>query len=264
MIKKLLFLLTVWMVAGLLSCDTIKKTADEINLFPVTDDIKLGQKLAAQIAADTQTYPVLPEATNAEVYAYVRKLRDAVLNSGKIKYRRVFKWDVKIIDDDKTLNAFVTPGGYIYVYTGLIKFLDSEDQLIGVMGHEIAHADRRHTTRQMTKSGALQMLVDAAIGKETAVTQVLEGVVGLKFSREHESEADEYSVQYLCGSSYDAAGFANFFVKMSSKGGQPPVFLSTHPAPATRVQDIKATKQTLGCKGTQTNQSEYQRIKAML
>jgi len=68
------------------------------------------------------------------------------------KHKDDFAWQVKIIDDPETLNAFATPGGYIYVYTGLIKFLDTEDQLAGVMGHEIAHADLRHSTRQMTSS----------------------------------------------------------------------------------------------------------------
>ena len=71
----------------------------------------------------------------------------------------------RLIDDDKTLNAFCTPGGFIYVYTGLIKFLDSEDQLAGVMGHEIAHAALRHSTRQMTKVYGVQTLLQVATGR---------------------------------------------------------------------------------------------------
>ena len=61
-----------------------------------------------------------------------------------------FDWELKIIHDDETLNAFCAPGGYIYVYTGLIKFLAHEDNLAGVIGHEIAHADLRHSTQQLT------------------------------------------------------------------------------------------------------------------
>ena len=247
-------------------CDAVKQAASEVNTFSVADDIKLGQQTAAQIAAAPDKYPILNEAKYGQVYAYVTGIRDRILATGRVKNARFFQWEVKIIQDDKTLNAFCTPGGYIYVYTGLIKYLDSEDQLAGVMGHEMAHADLRHSTRQMTTMYGIDALASMVAGTSTAkmASQIGEQLIGLSFSREHETEADDNSVKYLCGTGYKADGFAEFFVKMSSKGGSTPAFLSTHPSPANRVADIRANAQKLHCTGTDTKATEYAKIKRAL
>lgn len=262
---KLLFSLTlIAFFAILVSCEFTKKTVGNVNLFPIEDDIKLGKQVADEIASKPSEFPILKEQGNERVYNYIRNITRKILNSGQVKYKNEFAWQVKIINDSKTLNAFATPGGYIYVYTGLIKYLDSEDQLAGVMGHEIAHADRRHSTKQMTQLLGVQILLAAALGDKEAVQQVAAGIIGLKFSRNHESDADNYSVRYLCGTNYNAAGAAGFFKKIGSQGGSPPEFLSTHPNPGNRVKAIEAKEVELGCRGTQTNNAEYARIKTLL
>ena len=258
------FLCFALLLSGLLiSCDFTKKTVNNINLFTIEDDIRLGKQVSEEIASDPRQFPLLPERGNEEVYRYVRSITNRILNSGKIVNRNNFAWSVQIIDDAETLNAFATPGGYLYVYTGLIKYLDSEDQLAGVMGHEIAHSDQRHSTKQMTKSGAIDLLLSAALGEREAVRQVVGGLIGLRFSRTHETEADEYSVRYLCGTDYNAAGAAGFFKKIGG-AGSPPEFLSTHPNPTNRVQEIENRARAMGCRGKKTNDTQYQRIKNLL
>lgn len=241
----------------------------------ISEDAKLGQQVSQEIANNPKQFPVLSESGNGEAYSYIRGITNKILNSGAVENSKAFPWTVKIIKDDKTLNAFCTPGGYIYVYTGLIKYLDSEDQLAGVMGHEIAHADKRHSMRQLVKSYGVQALLGigtsvATSGKsqgaqQTANTlaQVASAVVGLSFSREHETEADNASVRYLCSTNYNAAGAAAFFEKLGN-AGSPPEFLSTHPNPANRVQNIHAQADKAGCKGNLKNESQYQRIKRLL
>lgn len=243
--------------------DTTATALDNANVFAYTDDIELGKQVAAEIAKDPQNYPILPDAKNREIYNYLYSLRDIVLASDEIRYRNEFEWKLHIIDDDNTLNAFATPGGYIYVYSGLIKFLDSEDQLIGVLAHEIAHADRRHSTRQLSKSLGVALLLDAVLGKRDAVEQILGALVSLQFTRANENEADEYSVTYLCTSPYNAAGSAGFFEKME---GQPqaPEFLSTHPNPANRVEFITELSGSMSCGGTRTNKAKYEEMKKLL
>lgn len=264
MIHRNLIILVALLAAGIfVGCEFTKKTVNNVNLFTLEDDIKLGKQVSEEIANDPKQFPILKERGNEEVYRYVRKITNKILNGGKVVNRSNFAWEVKIIDDSKTLNAFATPGGYIYVYTGLIKYLDSEDQLAGVMGHEIAHADQRHSTKQMTKSGALDLLLSAALGEKEAVQQVVGGIVGLRFSRTHETEADEYSVRYLCGTSYNAAGAAGFFKKIGA-AGSPPEFLSTHPNPDNRVAQIEARAKAMSCRGSSTNKSEYARIKKLI
>jgi predicted Zn-dependent protease len=243
--------------------ETTSDALDNANLFAYTDDIELGKQVATEIESDPAKYPILKESENREIYQYLNGLRDEVLNSGKLTYRDEFEWKLHIIDDDGVLNAFATPGGYIYIYTGLIKFLDSEDQLLGVLGHEMAHADQRHSTRQLSKSLGVALLLDAVLGKRDAVEEILGALVSIQFTRSHESEADEYSVKYLCPSPYNAAGSAGFFKKMENQP-QPPEFLSTHPSPSNRVQQITELATSLNCGGTRTNKAKYEEMKKLL
>ena len=236
-----------------------------LNLFTVDQDLELGREVVKQIESDPKQFPILREQGNEEVYAYIRKITNNILNSGQVAHRDEFAWEVKIINDPNTLNAFCAPGGYIYVYTGLIKFLDSEDQLAGVMGHEIAHAALRHSTRQMTQVYGIAALTSIVTGKAEPglIEQIALGLVSLKFSRNHELEADAHSVHYLCPTRYKADGAAAFFKKIEGQA-TPPEFLSTHPNPGNRVQSIEKLAQEKGCKGDQDYRTEYQRIKAKL
>lgn len=245
------------------------KAGGGFNLFSIQDDIALGKEFSKQIESDPKTYPLLPEAGNEEVYRYIRGITTKLLNTGKVAYTKEFAWQVKIIDDNKTLNAFAVPGGYLYVYTGLIRYLDTEDQLAGVMGHELAHAAQRHSTQQMTKIYGLDAIRQIATGNQDpgVLGQLALGLVSLKFSRKHEAEADNYSVTYMCGTDYNASGSAGFFEKIqaeSEAGGRPPEFLSTHPDPGNRVNDIKAKSKELGCRGKKFYKTEYNHIKQLL
>jgi len=264
-IKKYGFYLLAVVSFTFWNCNAVNK----LNFFSVQDDINLGKQVSEEINNNRAQYPLLPEQGNEEVYRYVRGLKDKILRTGKVNYQNEFAWEVQIIDDDETLNAFCTPGGYIYVYTGLIKYLDSEDQLAGVMGHEIAHAALRHSTRQMTKLYGVQILLAVALGRADPgmIEQIALGLASLKFSRSHETEADNNSVAYLCPTSYNAAGAAGFFEKLqsgSSGGSRPPQFLSTHPDPGNRVANINTQAQQMSCSGRGTNASEYNRIKQSL
>lgn len=265
--KKLLLLFAF--IAFLSSCKSGGPGA--LNFFSLQDDIKLGQQLRDEIARTPQEYKILDRTQYAQAYQHLQRITDNILNSGAVRYRNEFEWTLHIVHDDQTMNAFVTPGGYIYVYTGLIKYLDTEDELAGVMGHEIAHADRRHSTNNLTKQYGISILLSIALGNNPGqLGQILGGMTGklagLKFSRGTESDADAQSVLYLSKTGYNCAGTAGFFEKMMAQGGQqPPQWLSTHPAHENRVNDIKAKAQEIGC-STQpsNNQKLYQELKASL
>ncbi len=268
--KYIVFSIFFSAMLSLTGCEFTKKVVggassalNKANVFTIEDDIRLGKQVKAEILSDPKKFPVLPESKNKELYRYVRGLRDVILKTGKLKYKDKFAWEIRIIKDDKTLNAFATPGGYIFVYTGLMKFLDSEDQLLGVLGHEMAHSDRRHSTRQLTKKVGISILLNAALGDKQSTQQIVGALLSIQFTRSDEAEADEYSVRYLCPTPYNAAGAAGFFKKMLDQPS-PPEFLSTHPSPKNRVKDIEARKQSMKCKGTRTNASKYNSIKRLL
>jgi predicted Zn-dependent protease len=231
-----------------------------INIFSIEDDKALGLQIDAEISADPATYPILSESSYPEAYDLIYDIRDKILAGGQVYYKDEFAWQVKIIRDDNVLNAFCTPGGYIYVYTGLIKYLDNEAQLAGVLGHEIAHADLRHVTDQLTEQYGVSLLLSLLLGQNASVLgDIALGLSGLAFSRADESQADEYSVIYLCPTDYTAYGAAGFFEKIEASGGVDiPEFLSTHPDPENRIEDIYLYYEELGCLGDDLYEDRYQ------
>lgn len=266
MIKKIALLGITLGFLGISSCDK----NNDIVFFSVENDQQLGAQVANEIANDPN-FVILEETANAEAYQYLNGMVEAILNSGEVSYKEEFVWKVHIVDDD-VLNAFATPGGYIYVYTGLIKYLNNVDDLAGVMGHEIAHADQRHSIKRLQRQYALSALISIALGQEpTQLAQIVASIAGtgatLAFGRDAEAEADEYSVIYLSNTDYACDGAASFFEKLLVDGSSPgvPEFLSTHPKPENRVDDITSKAAELGCDTSPIQESgmNYQEFKAL-
>ena len=258
-LAKFLFLTVLVAFSG---CGTL---GSDINLFSLEDDKALGRQVVAEIESDSSGMVLLDSAENKAIYAYLYAIRDTLLNSGVVKYKNDFPWRIRIIHDDSTLNAFCAPGGYIYLYTGILKFLEAEDQLAGVLGHEMGHADLRHSTRQLTKMYGVQTLLSLIAGDRALIKDITGAIIGLSFSRSHEKEADDCSVAYLCPTHYNADAGAEFFAKLSQEGGKnPPEILSTHPDPGNRIEAYRQKKQQLGCTGESGNKESYQLMIKML
>src|SRR5690554_2886155 len=245
--KKLFFALSAVAIMTFGSCTK----GDGINIFTIQDDIELGRQTKQQIESDPATFPILNPAQYPQQYTFIRGIVQDVLDQGEVKYKDEFDWEIHIIDSD-VKNAFCTPGGYMYVYTGLIKYLDSVSSLAGVIGHEMAHADKRHSTKLLTQKYGVQTLLDVLLGEnQNLLTQIGAELVSLRFSRKEEKQADEYSVIYLCPSEYHADGAANFFDKINNESSnQVPEFLSTHPNPENRVENIRGKAEDMNCQST--------------
>ncbi len=245
-----------------------------LNIFPDTEDVKLGQQLDKEIRNDAKTYPILQG--RPEVKQYVMGIGSQILTSPEIKKKGVYAYQYEIIHDDKTVNAFCTPGGYIYVYTGLLKFVDNEATLAGILAHEIAHAERRHATTRMTKQYGIQMLISMALGqKPSMIAELGANLFGnlalLANSRSDENEADEYSIKYLSSTKYYPGGVTYFFEKIQqqrgSSGGTLERLLSTHPLDSDRIAHVNALLKGMGNpKPTDANvlSREYQEFKKKL
>jgi predicted Zn-dependent protease len=262
--------LIIVLILVLISSAGCKKGSDEsiINLFSVDDDIEFGEAMEAEIAANPQDFPILDPAAYPEAYQHLNRIRDSILNTGLLYYEDRFEWKVQIIKDDTMLNAFATPGGFLYFYTGIIKYLDNEAQFAGVMAHEMAHSDLRHSTNTLTKVYGVQILLSILLGQSPGqlteiVASLAYGLGTLAFSRDHEYQADEYSVKYLYQTSYDARGIADFFIKLGD-APHPPEFLSTHPSPENRIEKITEVWQSLGGKAGNTYVESYNAFKASL
>lgn len=238
----------------------------KINIFTVQDDIELGQQLRDEVLSSPD-YNIMSRSQNREAYNYLEGIVQDILNSGEVNHVDDFDWEIHLVKDDSTLNAFAAPGGYIFVYTGIIKYLDSKDAFVGVMGHEMGHADKRHSTTQLTKQYGVATLLDVLLGgDDSLVKDILGSLVSLKFSRSDETEADKQSVIYLCNSEYAANGVAMFFEKMEAAGAaEPPEFLSTHPSHAHRIEDIYEEVEERNCNTIESDSAqEWQHFQSIL
>lgn len=252
--KKLFFALSAVAIMTFGSCTK----GDGINIFTIQDDIELGRQTKQQIESDPATFPILKPAQYPQQYTFIRGIVQDVLDQGEVKYKDEFDWEIHIIDSD-VKNAFCTPGGYMYVYTGLIKYLDSVSSLAGVIGHEMAHADKRHSTKLLTQKYGVQTLLDVVLGKnQNLLTQIGAELISLRFGRKEESQADEYSVIYLCPTKYKADGAADFFDKINNESSSNiPEFLSTHPNPENRVENIRGKATELDCNTTISKNDDF-------
>jgi len=163
-----------------------------------------------------------------------------------------YAWEFNLIEDH-IVNAWCMPGGKVAFYTGIMPICKDEKGVAVVMGHEVAHAIANHGRERMSQGLVAQLglsSISAAMGQDPTMTQelLLQSVgVGtqlgmLKFSRTHESEADKIGLILMSMAGYDPREAPKFWERMEAQGSgqRPPEFLSTHPNPDTRIQDLNA------------------------
>src|SRR5712664_3546830 len=219
------------------------------NMFSPQQDVELGKKAALDAARQ------LPSCNAPQVDAYLTQLGlrlASKLPTGGVQYPFEFH-----CVNDKAINAFALPGGYVFVNRGAIEAADNEAQLAGVMAHEFSHVALRHGTNQSTKA----MLAETGLGIFGAVfgdtaggallTQLgsfTAGGVLLRYSRTAESQADVMGTQILYDAGYDPRALAQFFEKLEAetKGKNPPEFFSDHPNPEHRVERVDEEVERLG------------------
>jgi predicted Zn-dependent protease len=183
---------------------------------------------------------------DTEVNRYVQAVSHSVLRFAR-KDRPDVSWHVYVIDDPKTVNAFATPGGYLYVYTGLLLKADNDAEVAGVMGHEAGHVVLRHSARAMVDKLGLQTVLGMALGKNpnqvaAVAGNLLAGGTMLAHSRGEETEADERGVSYLSQAGYQPSALMTFFEKLKKlEGSQPSIlkYLSDHPLTQDRIDHLQ-------------------------
>jgi predicted Zn-dependent protease len=191
-----------------------------------------------------------------------------ILQSDDLVRNDDFTYHVTIIDKN-VINAFAVPGGKIYFYTGLMKYLDNAANLAGFMAHEMAHIDRRHTSRQLSKVYGVEFVLNAIFGKdksnlEEIASGLATGLASLRFSRSDEYEADEYSIRYMADTHYyHPKGIAGFFEKLKADGQTAETFefLSTHPSDDNRLANMGSVWVSLGSPTGEYFEEDYVNFK---
>jgi len=249
------FLWTMALAAALAGCQTVQTTQPGAVGIDRKQSMMLSSKEVNDSAASAYQQ-VLAGASKKDLVNQDAVLLERVrrVSQRLIPQTGVFRadapgwaWEVNLISA-KELNAWCMPGGKIAFYTGLIEKLKlTDDEIAAVMGHEIAHALREHG-RERASQAMAQGIALSILGAVTGVSRggmdltqtVLNVTLNLPNSREHETEADRIGVELAARAGYDPSAAVHVWEKMAqASGGQPPEILSTHPAPATRIADLR-------------------------
>jgi len=217
-------------------------------------EMQMGEQAYAELLKD----PKVVISTNpAEVDPVQRVAKRIIAAAKQSKYANLaekFSWDVKVIKDDKTKNAWALPGGKMAVYTGIFPEAKNENGLAAIMGHEVVHALARHGAERQSQIQLGQIAIaGAAIGLEVnqasdtnkrlamaALGVGLQVGVLLPYSRSHESEADYIGLLLAAQAGYDPRESVSLWQRMAQASqGAPPEFLSTHPGTETRIADLQ-------------------------
>lgn len=205
----------------------------------VDQEITLGLQAAPEMIQEMGG-----ESRDAKLNAYIDKVGNNILSKTEAG-KSPFKFEFYLLADTKTINAFALPGGQVFITAGLYKLLKSEDQLAGVLGHEIGHVINRHGSEHMAKLELTQQLVQAtqvASGgyDQGMLAQYVGQMVNLKYGRNDELESDKYGVKYLFECGYEPEAMAEVMQILNDAAGKnrQPEFLSSHPNPENRIQKI--------------------------
>jgi len=243
-------------LAGLAGCETNPYTGrSQLLMTSVDQEMQMGAQAYSQVKND----PKMHQSQDPREVEPVRRVAARIIEAAKqSKYAEManqFQWEVTVIKDDKTMNAFALPGGKIAVYTGIFPVAKTEAGLAAVLGHEVTHALARHGAERMSQGQltnvTLQVLGAAAgaaggnamIGRGAMAALGAGAQVGvlLPFSRKHESEADYIGILLAAGAGYDPRESVLLWERMEqlSGGASPSEFLSTHPNHETRIIQLK-------------------------
>ncbi len=212
----------------------------ELSFMSESQEIALGQQSDPSIQAEFGIY------ADSLLQHYVGIQGQSM---AKISHRSTLNFQFKVMDSE-VVNAFAVPGGYVYFTRGILAHFNNEAQFMGVLGHEIGHVTGRHGAQQQTKQFLLQggliigMIASPKFAQYADVASQGLQLLMLKYSRDHESQADQLGVEYSSKTGYDAREMAGFFQTIGriqeASGASIPTFLSTHPDPGDRYNKVRA------------------------
>lgn len=220
----------------------VKVVTEASREFTDAEETDIGRVVAARVLA---TYPL---AKNDDLQQYVTLVGNTV---AAYSARPTLSWHFGVLQSD-IVNAFSTPGGFIFITIGALNQIHSEAELAAVLGHEIAHATQKHILKEIRRSGTMQASLDLA--KDTSLGSRLNDDLGEQIgqaaadklftsglSRRDENEADKIGVELAAAAGYRAAEFVNFLTALQKLEGKSSmaVLMATHPRAADRIATVK-------------------------
>lgn len=270
--KNLTAILLVWSMM-MLPLAVMGQTRINIpkNKYKIQDDVKLGREASQEVQKQ------MPILNDNESTRYVQNVGERLARAIPRQFQHSeFDYEFKIVNA-RDINAFALPGGPMYVNRGMIEAAKNEGEMAGVMAHEISHVALRHGTAQATKQSnplnqilGIGAILGGAILAGEAGAQL--GALGVqawmtRYSREYETQADILGAQIMANAGYDPRDLANMFktIEQQSGGSRAPEFLSSHPNPENRYENINREAQLLRVSPNPVqNTREFERVQSKL
>lgn len=233
--------LCLWVVSiVLVSCSSTPTGRSQLTLISSSQMDSMGEQSFEELKKKGNV------SKDPKQNTYVQCITNALLQA---MGENPSSWEVLVFNDDSP-NAFALPGKNVGVHTGMIKLAQNQHQLAAVVGHEIGHVLAEHGNERVSQNLVAQAGLQAAdifLGGDSQKDQLILGALGvgaqfgvlLPFSRKQESEADHLGLEYMAKAGFDPRQASELWQQMKQKaGGSPPEFLSTHPSPQSRIEDL--------------------------
>jgi len=212
------------------------------------EEISLGLQSAPQMA---QQHGGLHADQRAR--EFVKKVGERLVDN-TIARQSGYPYDFHLLADEKVVNAFALPGGQVFITAALFGRLQNEDQLAGVLGHEIGHVIHRHGAERMARSGFIQGLINSVMigaGGDYSMAQIAQVVgnyAGMKYGRDQELESDDWGVRLMLEAGYDGEALIGVMdiLEEASGGSRQPEHMSSHPSPDNRREEIRRAIEKYG------------------
>ena len=229
-----------------------------VSRIPVEWEQKLGESAYRDYLTQQEVMKEGPAVT--ALGEMMQRLTEQIPNNP-------YKFDVAVVKSD-VVNAFALPGGYVVVFTGLMKKAESGEEVAGVLSHELNHVLQRHGLERILKSLGLLTVVAIVLGDQQGLVGMMKqlGVelLTLKFGREQETEADLTGLQLLQRAKIDPSGMIRFFERLSDKDQGRIEWLSTHPMSTARADRLKAELAALPKKSPEPFTFDWKHVQASL
>ena len=213
--------------------DLIFQGIQVVQLSNISDrqEVQIGEQINQELVGqEIRLY------RNPQITSYVNEIGQRLAEGSK---RPDIPYTFQVVND-KSINAFATMGGFVYVNAGLIAAADNEAQLASVMAHEIGHIAARHAIQQMRQAAIQQGIASAAgLDRNTIINLGVKVALQLPNSRKDELQADQLGLQTLEKAGYAPSAMVAFMEKLLKAGGSVPTFLSSHPATQDRIKALQ-------------------------
>lgn len=188
--------------------------------FNEADQVMIGNGISGIINESSSGFNVLPNEEYQELYNHLNTLIDQIANTVYVQKRNEFDWKVSILENDEEVNAFILPGGHLYIYSGLLKFLHGEHELVGMMAHEMAYVDSDNLMNQLKNefgSKKLSKVISEDPESHAILSDIADAMGQMVFDEISVKEADQFCTDIICEFEWDGEGL----LSLVKRGGDP-------------------------------------------